>query len=227
MFGYYEVSWTGHLGVHYFGDLDSSARLQFSRAECVAAERLIRQFFSDPANSLRHSGPARFLGRVDFRPDWIIESSQGFTDFEHWSPQDLVEAKRRTSRPVTRFLGARVGFGGAIFGPDKRMHTLFEVERNFEFAAEEPVLYGEYTAVFPNTDLPNAFNIEINAFGYAKPVHVGDVELRQRFAANECADLEFFIRSFFSNPAIFRNDWAINARFLGVVTFAAGWIKRN
>jgi hypothetical protein len=227
LFGYYEVGWSGHVGVHYFGDLDPNTRLHFSRAECAAAERLIRQFFADPANILRYSSSARFLGRTDFRPDWIIESSQEFNDFEHWSAQDLVAAKSSTSRPVTRFWGARVGFGGAIFGSDKRMHTLFEVERNLETQAEAPVLYGEYAVVFPNPDLPNAFNIEINAFGYAQPAHVSDIELRQKFAANECADLEFFIRSFFSNPAIFRNDRAINARFLGEVTFAPGWIKGN
>jgi hypothetical protein len=227
LFGYYEVSWSGVVGVHYFGDLDPNARLQFSRAECVAAARLIHQFLSHPANVLRYSGPARFLGRVDFRPDWIIESNQEFSDFEHWSAQHLLAAKACTALPSTRFVGTRVGFGGAIFGSDKRMHTLFEIEQNAETAAEEPVLYGEYTAVFPNPDLPNAFNIEINAFGYAQPVHVGDVELRQTFAADECADLEFFIRSFFSNPAIFRNDWSMNARFLGVVTFASDWIRRN
>jgi hypothetical protein len=138
-----------------------------------------------------------------------------------------VAAKSSTSRPFTRFLGARVGFGGVIFGSDKAMHTLFEVERNAEMAAEEPVLYGEYTVVFPNPDLRNTFNIEVNAFGYENPVHVGDVELRQRFTADDCADLEFFIRSFFSNPAIFENGWALNAQLLGVVTFAPGWIKRN
>ena len=193
----------------------------------MAAERLIRQFFSDPTNALDYSAPARFLGRVNFRPDWIIESAQEFSDFEHWSAQDLVEAKRSSQRPYTNFNGGRVGFGGVISSSDQKMHTLFEVECNAEMAAEEPVLYGEYTAVFPNPDLPNTFNIEINAFGYDQPIQVGDLKLRRGFSANECQDLDFLIRSFFSNSAVFRTDRATNARFLGEVTFAHGWIRRK
>jgi hypothetical protein len=227
LFGYYAVDWSGLIGVYYFGDLDPAARLHFSRAECLSVQKLIRSFFSEPEVLLKKFLRARFLGRIDFRPDWIIESSNEQIDFSRWSAQDLVNAKRLAKPPYTSFTAGRIGFGGAVRGADEKIHTLFEIERLEWPAKKDFVLFGEYVAVFPSPDDPCAFNIEIAAFGYVNSIDAGDLQRLRDFTADECSAVEFIVRSFFSNPAVFKGEWDVKTRFLGGLSFRSGWIIKN
>jgi hypothetical protein len=58
------------------GNLHRRARERFASEECVAAEKAIHIFLSNP-NIFKDKflRPVRFLGGVEFQPDWIVQGS--------------------------------------------------------------------------------------------------------------------------------------------------------
>jgi hypothetical protein len=118
------------------------------------------------------------------------------------------------------FAGARVEFSGIVWDVDHTPHDVFEIDR-----AGEPALYGGYFLVSP-TDNENEFNTEIGLFGYIGRLDVGnpDPTLRQQFTAAESQAIERLIRSFFSNPNVFDEQFLPPVRSLGRVNFRPNWI---
>jgi hypothetical protein len=70
-----EIGLFGYVDPYATGDLHPAYRQHFTAEESSAAERLIRSYFL--SNSFDHGflPPARFLGGVSFRPNWIVQKS--------------------------------------------------------------------------------------------------------------------------------------------------------
>jgi hypothetical protein len=118
------------------------------------------------------------------------------------------------------FADARVEFAGVVWDVDHTPHDVFKIER-----AGEPALYGDYFLVSPS-DNENEFNTEIGLFGYLGRLDVGnpDPTLRQQFAGEERQAVERLIRSYFSNPNVFDDQFLPPVRCLGGVSFRPNWI---
>jgi hypothetical protein len=102
-------------------------------------------------------------------------------------------------------------------------HDLFKITR-----AAGPVVYGEYIFFFGEDG--NDFNVEMGPFGYTDPHDAGvlDPSFREDFSAEESSAAEQSIRSYFSNPAIFKERFLMPpARFLGDISFRPNWIVQK
>jgi hypothetical protein len=70
-----EIGMFGFCHRNGVGNPHPSARLHFSAEDTLAAEKLIRSFFSTPSVAMdkwQYVPNVRFLGGVSFRPNWII-----------------------------------------------------------------------------------------------------------------------------------------------------------
>jgi hypothetical protein len=69
-----EIDSFGYVDRFNIGNHHPDARKRFTAEECTAVQKVIRLFFSDP-NIFKEKflPPARCLGDVSFRPDWIAQ----------------------------------------------------------------------------------------------------------------------------------------------------------
>src|SRR5579862_3123665 len=64
----------GYVDRYNIANLHPDARKRFTAEECAAAETIIRAFFSDlDLFKEKFLPPAKCLGEVSFRPDWIAQ----------------------------------------------------------------------------------------------------------------------------------------------------------
>jgi hypothetical protein len=70
-----EIGPFGYLEYCYLGSSDPTRRLRFSAEEAATLEKLIRSAFLANQGFCNSLPPARFMGGVTFRPDWIIDGS--------------------------------------------------------------------------------------------------------------------------------------------------------
>jgi hypothetical protein len=59
----------------HFGNSDPAVRQHFTAEEIRAIEHRLRAFAYDPDTFPKKFKYGRFLGRLSFRPDWIIQRS--------------------------------------------------------------------------------------------------------------------------------------------------------
>jgi hypothetical protein len=70
----------------------------------------------------------------------------------------------------------------------------------------------------------NDFDIEIRSFGFVEPGTIGLRDRQLAFSATECQAIERLIRSFLSNPDVFKKRFGPPARYLGGVAFKPDWV---
>jgi hypothetical protein len=115
------------------------------------------------------------------------------------------------------FANARIRFGGITRGMDENVHDLIRIDRT-----EGPALFGEYKLLFMANK--NDFDVEIRSFGFVEHGTIGIRDRQLAFSATECEAIERLIRSFFSNPDVFKKRFLPPARYLGGVAFKPDWV---
>jgi hypothetical protein len=115
------------------------------------------------------------------------------------------------------FANARIRFGGITRGMDEHVHDLIRIDRT-----EGPALFGEYKLLFMANK--SDFDVEIRSFGFVEHGTIGIRDRQSAFSATECEAIERLIRSFFSNPDLFKEQFRPPARYLGGLAFKPDWI---
>jgi hypothetical protein len=115
------------------------------------------------------------------------------------------------------FANARIRLGGITRGMDEKGHDLIRIDRT-----EGPALFGEYKLLFMANK--SDFDVEIRSFGFVEPGTIGIRDRQLAFSATECEAIERLIRSFFSNPDVFKKEFRPPARYLGGLAFKPDWI---
>jgi hypothetical protein len=127
--------------------------------------------------------------------------------------------------PTLNFPTGKIGFAAMVRGWDEEPRNAFRVE-----LLDRPTLYGEWRSKF--IDNGNDFNVEIVSVGYGSESLLGSAypAHRQKFSGPEQNIVEDLIRALFADQSAKPSMAPFatkNARFLGAVVFAPGWILRS
>jgi hypothetical protein len=118
------------------------------------------------------------------------------------------------------FADARIRFAASINGADGKQYYLIAITR-----ADGSDLFGGYK--FAWLENQTDFHVDIKSFGYVNNHHVGNPKRRLAFTSEECLAVEQLIRSFFSDPEVFKKGFNLGGNYLGNITFQPDWIIRT